>query len=107
MDFHEELPPAFLDEFRFRGSRRDFHARLRIDVHAEQTILVEHALDGLAGFIGIGLIEGRFQRLLVHHAEGCSQIISCFNHPSDLRDERLQLGILDDGQTRRIPGCED
>ena len=107
MDFHEELPPAFLDEFRFRGSRRDFHARLRVDAHAEQTILVEHALDSLAGFIGVGLFEGRFQCLLVLRAEGCSQIIRGFNHTPDLRDKRLQLGILDDGQTRRIPGCED
>ena len=107
VDFHEELAPAFFDQFRLRGSRRDFHARFRIDVHAEQAILVQHVLDGLAGFVSVGLLQGGFQRLFIGLAERCPEIIRCFDHASDLRDERLQLGILDDGQTRRITGGDD
>ena len=71
VDFDQELPPALFSQFRFRRSRRDLHARLRVDVHAEQTILVEHALDGFAGLIGVGLLERRFQRLFVGVAERC------------------------------------
>ena len=100
----QELPPALLDQFRFGRPGGDLHARLRVDVHAGQTILVEHALDGFGGFIRVGLSVRRIQRDFVRSTERCPEIIGRFDHAPDLRDEWLQLDILDDAQGGRL-GC--
>ena len=97
VNLDQELPPAFLRQHRPGGPLGDFHTRLRVDVHADQTVLVQHALDGFAGFVGVGYFERCLQRSFIRGVEWRTQVIGRFDHAPDLRDQWLQFDVFDGG----------
>ena len=89
MHLDQKLPPALLDQFALGRARRHFHARFRIDAHAQEAKRVERLLHSANEGGIVGLLARLFERGLGLRIERMAEIIQRFNHALDLGPERL------------------
>ena len=91
VDLHEKAAPALLDQFGLRRSLLHLHARLGIDVNAEEAPRIQHRLQ----FRGVLLLQRCVEGFALFGAERFTDELRRLDDALDLRRERLPLDTFD------------
>ena len=110
VNFHEEYPPALLDQLRFRRTAGDLHAALGVDVHAGEAAGVEHLLNRRDCLLAVHVAHCLFQRRLLGSRQRLAHEVERVGHALGLLFQRLRLHTRNQRQLvrrgPRSPACE-